>query len=119
MISQMNRTRSGRTVSRLLSVATASVAFSALLLAPSSPAAAAANGDYIATDVRIRACPTTSCTIHGLGYPGHGAYITCYKIGDYLSGSSYWYYHRNKRTGVTGYSHSSLLDFSSGTVPRC
>jgi hypothetical protein len=102
----------------LRAVVTAGV-MSGVALVPGTPALAAVNGDYIDTGVRIRKCPDTACTSHGLGYPGQGAAITCYKIGQYVGNSAYWYYHRNRATGVVGYSHSSLIDYSSGAVSRC
>jgi hypothetical protein len=91
----------------------------ALAVVPVSPAHAAAYGDYTGTGIRIRKCATTSCTAHGLGYPGQGAYITCYRLGEYIGNSAYWYYHRNRATGVVGYSHSNHVDYASGSVPRC
>ena len=91
----------------------------AMALVPATAAQAAAYGDYTASGVRIRACANTTCTIYGLGYPGQGAYITCFRYGEYIGNNSIWYYHRNRTTGVTGYSHSSLINFNSGTVPRC
>ena len=89
------------------------------VLVPATPAQAAANGDYTDTGIRIRKCATTSCTSHGLGYPGQGAAISCYVNGQYLGNNNIWYYHRNRTTGVVGYSHSSLIDYSSGSVGRC
>lgn len=105
---------------RVLTGAAAGMLLSALALIPAAPAFAAANGDYTGSGVRIRKCPsTTNCTTHGLGYRGQGAAITCFKYGQQVSGSTIWYYHRNRTTGVTGYSHLSGLDYSSGTVPLC
>ncbi|HET6532819.1 MAG TPA: hypothetical protein VFH03_19705 [Actinoplanes sp.] len=108
------KTRSG-----LLRAAVVTAIMSTLALAPATPAQAVAYGDYTGTGVRIRQCANTTCTVHGLGYPGQGATITCYRLGQYIGTSAYWYYHRNRTTGVVGYSHSNHLDFASGTVPRC
>jgi hypothetical protein len=103
----------------LLRAAAITAVAAPLALLPAAPALAAANGDYTAAGVRIRSCANTTCTVRGLGYQGQGAYITCFRYGEYIGNNSIWYYHRNKTTGVVGYSHSSLMNFNSGTVPRC
>jgi hypothetical protein len=108
-----------RTGHRLLYRAAVVGAAGVLAVLPAVPAQASANGDYTASGVRIRACANTSCTTHGLGYRGQGATITCFRYGQYVEGTSIWYYHRNQTTGVTGYSISRYLDFTSGTVPHC
>jgi hypothetical protein len=105
--------------SKLLRAAAVAAMSGTLALVPASAAQAAAYGDYTASGIRIRACAKTTCTVYGLGYPGQGAYITCFRYGEYIGNNSIWYYHRNRTTGVVGYSHSSYLNFNSGTVPRC
>jgi hypothetical protein len=91
-----------------------------LVLVTAAPAAAAVDGDYTGTDVRIRAAPNLSSTIHGLGYPGHGATIYCWASGSAVNGNTTWYRHRNKRTGVTGYSSATLMAFGGqGPLGRC
>src|SRR5258706_3920531 len=102
------RTRSG-----LLRTAVVTAVAGVATVLPAAPAHAIAYGDYTATGVRIRACPYTTCTIHGLGYPGQSATITCYRYGQYVDGTSISYYHRNRTTSVVGYSLSRYLDFSS------
>ena len=104
---------------RLLRVAAVTGMTAAMALVPATAAQAAANGDYTADGVRIRTCANTSCTVLGLGYHGQGAYITCFRYGEKLGNNSIWYNHRNKTTGVTGFSHSSLMNYNSGSVPRC
>ncbi len=108
-------------MTRTLGTAAAGVLLTAVALIPAGPAFAAATGDYTGSGVRIRKCPqtTSSCTAHGLGYPGQGANITCYKLGEQTGGTNIWYYHRNRTTGVTGYSHSGQIAVYSGTIPRC
>ncbi len=108
------RKRSG-----MLRAATVTAVAAAAALLPAAPAQAAANGDYTGSGVRIRGCPTTSCTTHGLGYRGQGAAISCFRYGEYTEGTSIWYYHRNRTTGVVGYSHSRYIDYHIGTVPQC
>lgn len=104
---------------RWLQVAVGAVVLAASIVIPASPAMASANGDYTADGVRIRSCPSTSCnTVYGLGYPGQGATIICYKLGTIVNGTPYWYYHRNKTTGVTGYSTDAYMTFT-GSVSAC
>ena len=101
-------------------MAVASTLLVAAVVVPASPAfASAASGDYNSAGVRIRSCPHTTCTIYGLGYHGQGVNITCYKIGDNINGDSYWLYHKNKTTGVTGYSADIYINVISGTIPKC
>jgi len=92
----------------------------ATVLVPASPAAATGTGDYNSSGVRIRSCPftTSGCTIRGLGYPGQGVTVYCYKTGTVVNGDPYWLYHRNRTTGVTGYSSDLYINFT-GTVPHC
>ena len=106
---------------RILGTAAAGALLSGVALIPATPAFAAASGDYTGSGVRIRKCPqtTSGCAVHGLGYPGQGANITCYKLGEQTGGTNIWYYHRNRATGVTGYSHSGQISVTSGTIPRC
>jgi hypothetical protein len=103
---------------RWLQVAVGSAVLAASIVIPASPAMASASGDYTSTGVRIRSCPSTSCTAYGLGYPGQGATIYCYKLGTIVNGTPYWYYHRNKTTGVTGYSTDAYMSFV-GSVSAC
>jgi hypothetical protein len=104
----------------VLRTAVGLVLVAASVLLPASPAAASVNGDYTADGVRIRACPSTTCQpVYGLGYPGQGATIYCYKIGSVVNGTPYWYYHRNRTTGVTGYSTDAFMNFNSGSVSAC
>jgi uncharacterized protein YraI len=98
-----------------VAVAALAAAFVLMLV---TPAAAAVTGDYTASGVRIRSCPTTSCAILGLGYPGQHATIYCYKLGTVVNGSPYWYYNRDNATGVTGYSSDAYVIFY-GSVSHC
>ncbi len=103
---------------RLLSVAAVltAAASSGVLLA--APAQAAVAGHYTGDGIRIRSCPSTSCTAYGVGYPSHSATIYCYKTGTVINGSPYWYYHRDNTTGVVGYSADAYMSFN-GSVSRC
>ncbi|GIH05336.1 hypothetical protein Rhe02_34030 [Rhizocola hellebori] len=103
----------------MLRTAAVTAVASVAALLPAAPAQAAATGDYTGSGVRIRACATLSCTIHGLGYVGQGATINCFVYGQYTEGTSIWYHNRNRTTGVVGYSHSKYLDFHSGVVNHC
>src|SRR4051794_21751814 len=108
-------------MTRALGTAAAGVLLTGVVLIPAGPAFAVATGDYSGDGVRIRKCPqtTSSCTVHGLGYRGQGVSVTCYKYGEQVGGTNIWYYHRNRTTGVTGYSHSGQISVTSGTIPRC
>jgi hypothetical protein len=93
----------------------------AAILMPSNPAFASASGHYNADGVRIRTCPhvSSSCVVLGLGYPSQNVTITCFKTGDTINGDNIWLYHRNRSTGVVGYSADVYITTISGTIPHC
>jgi len=93
----------------------------AAVLVPASPASATASGRYNASGVRIRSCPhtTSNCVILGLGYPSQNVTIMCFRTGTVVDGDPYWLYHRNRATGVVGYSTDHFITTTSGTVPHC
>jgi hypothetical protein len=92
-------------------------------LAASSLAASAAilsvSGDYRVSGVYIRSCPFTSCTALGLGYPGQGARIDCFRTGTDVNGNNLWLHHRNVTTGVLGYSADFYMRHGTLNIPRC
>src|SRR6478735_5609077 len=69
-----------------------------------SPAVASVSSDYDTSGVNLRSGPRTGYTSLGLGYPGQGATIYC-------ETASGWARHKNKTTGVTGYSKRSYFTF--------
>src|SRR4051794_5683661 len=75
-----------------------------------SPAVASVSSDYDTSGVNIRSGPGTGYTSLGLGYPGQGATIYC------QTGS--WARHKNKTTGVTGYTLRSYFSFV-GPISAC
>ncbi len=103
---------------RASSVLAVLVAASSGVLLGAAPAQAAVAGHYTADGVRIRSCPSTSCTTFGLGYPSQSAAIYCYKTGTVVNRSPYWYYNRDNATGVVGYSSDAYMSFN-GSVSRC
>ncbi len=97
----------------------------AMILAATTLTAGAAHaadvpGDYTASGVNIRTCPWTSCASRGLGYPGQGMNIWCYKQGQAVgpNNNTIWMYHQNKSTGVYGYSSAVYVKFF-GAVDPC
>lgn len=89
----------------------------ATVLLPAA-SASAVSGDYAGSGIAIRSCQFTSCTRLGLGYPGQGATIYCFKQGTNVNGNPFWDYHRNNSTGVTGYSADYYMNWS-GTLYPC
>ena len=63
------------------------------------------SGDYTVAGARIRSEPGGGI-VKGLGYPGQGADVYCY-IGE-------WNRNRNRATGVSGYSHDSVITWTGG-----
>lgn len=106
--------------------AASSVASSSVAAAPVAAASAAApvgilyvSGDYRVSGVYIRTCPYTSCTALGLGYPGQGARIDCFRSGTSVGGNNLWLHHRNVTTGVLGYSADYYMRHGTLNIPRC
>jgi len=95
--------------------ATVALALAAAMVAAATPAAAFVDADYSAIGVRIRRSPSLSATIDGLGYPGQGARLWCWRTGSSVGGNTLWYYHTNRTTAVVGYSHDSLIDWGGTT----
>lgn len=113
-----------RKVTRALitGVSTAALLAAGTVIATSASAessALAVSGDYRVGGVHIRRCASTSCTADGLGYPGQGINITCFRQGTNVGGNDLWLHHRNKTTGVTGYSADYYLRHGTLNVPRC
>jgi hypothetical protein len=108
-------------------VAAAPVAASPVAAAPVAASAVAAapveilyvSGDYRVAGVYIRTCPYTSCTALGLGYPGQGARIDCFRSGTSVNGNDLWLHHRNVTTGVLGYSADYYMRHGTLNIPRC
>jgi hypothetical protein len=82
-------------------------------------AALAVTGDYRVAGVNIRTCASTSCTSVGLGYPGQGARIDCFRQGTTVHGNNLWLHHRNLTTGVVGYSADFYMRHGDLNIPRC
>lgn len=103
------------------SVAAASVEAAPFAAAPpgGSVGVLYVSGDYRVSGVNIRTCPYTSCTIVGLGYPGQGARIDCFRTGTDVNGNNLWLHHRNVTTGVLGYSADYYMRHGTLNVPRC
>ena len=80
---------------------------------------AAQYGDYISNDVYIRSGPSTSYRADGQGYVGDGIYATCSQWGQNINGNSWWDYHRNLRTNVSGYSADYYTSINPLTLPDC
>lgn len=91
----------------LKAVAVAGMAVMGIGLA--APAVSANQGDYTVNGARIWSNPGSG-TVRGLGYIGDGADVYCY-VGE-------WNYNRDQRTGVTGYSHDSVITWTGG-IPAC
>jgi len=70
-------------------------------------------GDYTAGAVNIRTCPWTSCASKGMGYPGQGVTIECWKHGQAIgpNNNTIWFRHWNNTTGVYGYSSQVYINF--------
>lgn len=85
-----------------------------LVIAMAVAAGASVNGDYAGTGIRIRTGPHTSNTVVGLGYRGQGATIYCLAYGTSINGDNLWLRHRNKTTGVTGYSADYYMSWGGG-----
>jgi hypothetical protein len=102
-------------------VAAAPVAAAPLAAAPlaASVAVLSISGDYRVSGVNIRTCASTSCTSLGLGYPGQGARIDCFRTGTDVSGNNLWLHHRNVTTGVLGYSADFYMRHGTLNIPRC
>jgi len=98
-------------------VAASPVAASALAGAPVT--VLSISGDYRVSGVYIRSCPFTSCTGLGLGYPGQGARIDCFRTGTDVNGNNLWLHHRNVTTGVLGYSADFYMRHGTLNIPRC
>jgi hypothetical protein len=77
------------------------------------------SGDYRVAGVNIRTCASTSCTSVGLGYPGQGARIDCFRTGTDVHGNNLWLHHRNLTTGKLGYSADYYMRHGDLNVPRC
>jgi uncharacterized protein YraI len=90
----------------------------AVLLAMPAAAYAYVDGDYGGDGVRIRTGPYTTRTVVGLGYRGQGARLFCITRGTTINGNPWWEYHRNRTTGVTGYSSDYYMRWS-GSLPSC
>ncbi|GIG69855.1 hypothetical protein [Phytomonospora endophytica] len=71
--------------------------------------AIANSGDYSVNGARIWRGLGTGGPL-GLGYIGQGADVYCW--------NGEWNYHRNRTTGVTGYSHDSVIWWDGG-IPHC
>lgn len=104
----------------------APVAASSVAASPLAAAAAAApvgilsvSGDYRVAGVNIRTCASTSCTSVGLGYPGQGARIDCFRTGTDVNGNNLWLHHRNVTTGKLGYSADYYMSHGTLNIPRC
>jgi hypothetical protein len=82
-------------------------------------AALAVDGNYRVAGVNIRTCASTSCTSLGLGYPGQGARIDCFRQGTTVHGNNLWLHHRNLTTGVVGYSADFYMRHGDLNIPRC
>ncbi|HVD14448.1 MAG TPA: hypothetical protein VNK73_08345 [Actinomycetota bacterium] len=89
------------------------------LMAGAIPAYASVNGDYGGSGIRIRTGPSTSRTVVGLGYRGQGATIYCITSGTSVGGNPWWLRHRNKTTGVTGYSADYYMTRPDASLPGC
>jgi hypothetical protein len=81
-------------------------------------APAAITTHFTADGVRIRSCPSTSCTILGLGYRSHSVTGSCWTTGTVVSGNPYWDKIRDNTTRVTGYVSETLLN-PDVLDPRC
>ena len=107
-------------------IATSPVAAAAVAAAPVAAvpittrvAALAVDGNYRVAGVNIRTCASTSCTSLGLGYPGQGARIDCFRQGTTVHGNNLWLHHRNLTTGVVGYSADFYMRHGDLNIPRC
>ena len=102
-------------------VAASSVAASSVAAAPAAAPVGilSVSGDYRVSGVYIRTCASTSCTALGLGYPGQGARIDCFRQGTTVGGNNLWLHHRNVTTGVLGYSADYYMRHGDLNIPRC
>jgi hypothetical protein len=89
-----------------------------LVLAVAVAAGATVYGDYAGDGIRIRTGPHTTNTVLGLGYRGQGAAIFCLAYGTSINGDNLWLRHRNRTTGVTGYSADYYMSWGGG-VSAC
>ncbi|GLZ76831.1 hypothetical protein Afil01_16380 [Actinorhabdospora filicis] len=90
----------------LKALAVAGIAVMGMVVA--APVVSANPGDYTADGARIWHNPGWGGP-DGLGYRGDGANVYCY-VGE-------WNYHTNLKTGVTGYSHDSVITWTGGIGP--
>jgi len=78
-------------------------------------------GRVLASGVRIRAYPHTSCTANGLAYPSHVLEYDCYTSGSTVTGPngtmSTWTHVRNATTGVRGWVSDAYLNDYGSFVP--
>ncbi|WP_103063990.1 hypothetical protein [Actinomyces qiguomingii] len=95
----MSLSRTSRSVLKRLVVSLVLVV--TLVATPAS--AWAVRGDYTANGVNIRNRTGYNSVVVGSGYKGQGANVYCY-LWNYRENNGDWYYHRNLRTGVKGYS---------------
>jgi hypothetical protein len=62
-------------------------------------------GHFVASGVRIRTGPSTTCTVKGLGYPSDAVVYRCWAWGDSFT----WTYLTDLSNGVTGWVRDDLL----------
>lgn len=93
----------------LKALAVALVAVASISVVGPATQAAANPGDYTVNGARIWRGLGTGGPL-GLGYIGQGADVYCW--------NGAYNYHRNRATGVTGYSHDSVITWSGG-IPHC
>lgn len=106
----------------VIGVSTATLFVAGTFTAAAQPSVQVVSGDYRVAGVHIRACPnvsSASCHSRGLGYPGQGARIDCFRQGTSVGGNDLWLHHRNVSTGVLGYSADYYMRHGTLNVPRC
>lgn len=111
----MSLSRASRSVLTRLVVSLVLVV--ALVATPVS--AWAVKGDYTANGVNIRnRTGYTNSVVVGSGYKGQGANVYCYDW-NYRENNGDWYYHRNLKTGVKGYSLHRYMRTSAEPKTGC
>jgi hypothetical protein len=81
------------------------------------PALGAVSGDYTGQGIYIRRAATTGSTADGMGYKGQGITVSCVALsGTNVNGTRYWDRHKNRKTGVKGYSTEYYTTWS-GALP--
>ncbi|GAA4927415.1 hypothetical protein [Actinoplanes utahensis] len=94
-----------------LGAVTLALTGSLVVASPASALTVRALGDYTGASARIRHSQYLSDpVINGLGQPGHRTEHYCRAYGSSVSGNTYWQYHTNRRTRVTGYTSETLLN---------